>query len=1327
MRRWRVADSGETGLGRMGAGAGPAPGVLTPAGRRLGLSLVTAFLGAVLLVDFLAPAAPLERPHLFLALDALFLAGGSAAVAALGAWAYLSAGNAFFLWTGAGSLAFGLSSLAAGWAIGPPDAPNPSLTIHSLGVLLSALCYAAGARVYRAGRPSRPGGRRRRALAAGAYGAVVLGVAAVTAAALTGLLSPFSFSPGRGPTLVRQLVLAAGLACYIGAATLFWSRFARTRAAPFFWVWAGLALIAIGLGAILLQGSVGGAVGWTGRAAQYAGSLCVLWAIRDARLWAGAHGLAVGEATGIFLAESETDYRALVDSLAAAVVTVDGAGRVILWNKGAERLLGRRRQEALGIPLAELVETSPALLARLGSGGAPDATTRVATQLGVRGRTLPVEIQLLRPGAEAAERCTTLVIEDASARRAAEHRVQELHAGLEQLVEERTLQLAGKIRDLEEARRIAAASQHRFSAVFAQSHDAILLADDAGRFLDANPAACALLGLDRAGLRAATLFDVLPADQRAAAREAWPTLLVTGAGQPCQALRRPDGQRVEVECQAQASILPGLHLLVARDVSAARQAGQALTESEAALRAFFESPGLGHALLLLQGGQLRLLRANADAATLLGLAPGAGPADVPAFLHGPCRQVLSSGRAGAFLAEREGCEPPVWLRLRISPVAGSEGTSPRLALTVSDVSELQRARRALERSESELREAQRIAGVGSWTLDGATGALSLSEGAFFLFGLDPEAGAPSAEAIRSRIRPADLAPAKSALARLLADGAPAFQELVLADAAGQARHLMVRAEAVRDPLGRVTAACGTVQDVTELRRLEAHLEERNEFLRALLEHSPDLAAVIGPDRRYRFVGASVQAILGWSEAEMLGFTATEDLTHPDDRERAAAAFQAALAGPEGRADLTVRLRHKDGAYRLIEVAARNQLAHPIIGGLVVHLRDVTVRQALEAQLRQAQKLESIGRLAGGVAHDFNNALTVIMASAESLARDASAGRPIDPTDVDDVLTSSRRSRDIVRQLLAFARKQGASPVALDVAELVRGHAQMIRRLVGEGVALELELPRGLWAIRLDPTHLDQILLNLAANSRDALPVGGRVVIRATNLVLGPAEAPAGLAAGDYLQLEFTDDGLGMTEEVRAHLFEPFFTTKAEGVGTGLGLATVHGVVAQGGGRVLVRSAPGRGTTIAILFPRCAEQPAAAPEVARRAVEAGAEETILLVEDDPAVRLRVRRELERAGYRVMACGDGAESLDLLRAEGTRPDLVLADVVMPRLDGRRLAQLLRQRWPDQRIMFMTGYGTDQATGGVPGADLLEKPFSRSALLQQVRSALGRGPSA
>ncbi|HEY1087647.1 MAG TPA: ATP-binding protein, partial [Archangium sp.] len=381
----------------------------------------------------------------------------------------------------------------------------------------------------------------------------------------------------------------------------------------------------------------------------------------------------------------------------------------------------------------------------------------------------------------------------------------------------------------------------------------------------------------------------------------------------------------------------------------------------------------------------------------------------------------------------------------------------------------------------------------------------------------------------------------------------------------------------------------------------------------------------------------------------------------------------------------------------------------------------------EERLRQAQKMEAVGRLAGGVAHDFNNILTVILSGAEAVTEGLDRNDPL-REDAVEILKAGERAAGLTRQLLAFSRKQVLEPRVVDVNQLVQNLEKMLQRLVGEDLEVSLSLAARVHPCLLDPGQFEQALVNLAVNARDAMPEGGRLVIETANIELDPSwvnEHPDA-RPGPHVRVSVTDTGVGMSPEVQSRIFEPFFTTKEPGRGTGLGLSSVYGIVQQSGGSISVTSAEGQGSTFRLFFPR-AEQPVQAidpspgptPPVTGR-------ETVLLVEDDAAVRSTVLHMLRRGGYTVLSAANAGEAVLICEERQDPIHLLVSDVVMPRLNGRRLAERLRKTMPTLKVLFMSGYTADALGGhGVlePGFDFIAKPVTGEALLRRVREILDR----
>jgi len=518
-----------------------------------------------------------------------------------------------------------------------------------------------------------------------------------------------------------------------------------------------------------------------------------------------------------------------------------------------------------------------------------------------------------------------------------------------------------------------------------------------------------------------------------------------------------------------------------------------------------------------------------------------------------------------------------------------------------------------------------------------------------------------------------------------------------------------------------------VAQAIERKHAEDQLKESETKYRVLFESNPEaMWAYDSKTLRCLAVNDAAVARYGWSREEFLQMTIRD--IHPAAEQDK---LDALLALPPEQATVHRGLRHcrKDGSLIDVEI-----LAHSVtLAGRPARLvlaKDVTERLRLEEQLRRAQKMEAVGRLAGGVAHDFNNILTAIIGSAELLIEDLPEGHE-HRVDAEEIRRAAGRAADLTRQLLAFSRQQVLAPKVLDLNAIVRSVERMLRRLIGENIELRTALAGDLGAVRADPSQLEQVILNLAVNARDAMPHGGKLTIETANVELDEQYARDHVTAGPgaHVLLAVSDTGSGMDEATRAHLFEPFFTTKEIGRGTGLGLATVYGVVKQSGGHIWVYSEPDHGATFKIYLPRVAEapEPLAAAEPGGVRAAARGSETILLVEDEQIVRSLARRVLTQQGYTVLEAPAGAEALAVSDAHAGEIHLLLTDVVMPGIGGRELARQLAERRPRARVLYLSGYSDDAIVRhGLldPGTFFLQKPFTPQALTRKVRQVLDAG---
>ena len=534
--------------------------------------------------------------------------------------------------------------------------------------------------------------------------------------------------------------------------------------------------------------------------------------------------------------------------------------------------------------------------------------------------------------------------------------------------------------------------------------------------------------------------------------------------------------------------------------------------------------------------------------------------------------------------------------------------------------------------------------------------------------------------------------------------------------------VVTHALTVLDRPARLTLA----HDVTERHQAERALRETNDTLQTLIQASPLAIVTTDLSGTVSEWNVAAERMFGWFAGDVLGrpipIVPVEQLE--DDMRRLSASGEHSFTGYE------TRCARKDGS--LVDVYVSTAALRGVGGmlGTVWVIADVTERKMMEEQLRQAQKMDAVGQLAGGVAHDFNNLLTVITSYGQFLLN---ALPEQDPrrSDAHQITQAAARAASLTRQLLAFSRRQVLQPQVLDLNEVIGDMERLLRRVISEDIALVTQFESAIGAVRADRGQIEQVVMNLVVNARDAMPNGGVLAIstRVAYLDTAYARRHAGVNPGKHVVFAVRDTGVGMDAATQQRIFEPFFTTKVKGKGTGLGLSTVYGIVRQSGGHIDVRSAPGRGTTFEIILPQVAATvPPKAEHIMHKALPRGTE-TVLVVEDEDAVRLIVRRVLRDQGYEILEARDGNEALRVCAQKGDAIDLVLSDVIMPGMGGRELSRSLAASRPGLPILFMSGYNDDGELAG-SGADLgtgvLAKPFTAETLATQVREALDRRPS-
>ncbi len=515
---------------------------------------------------------------------------------------------------------------------------------------------------------------------------------------------------------------------------------------------------------------------------------------------------------------------------------------------------------------------------------------------------------------------------------------------------------------------------------------------------------------------------------------------------------------------------------------------------------------------------------------------------------------------------------------------------------------------------------------------------------------------------------------------------------------------------------------GTTFDITERKRSREELRVSRQRFAAFMRHLPGVAFMKDREGRYVFYNEAAQGLFHLDPVDFLGKTDHE--VWPAEYADRFVANDEAVLRSKTLVEAVEAVPHRQGVhywliYKFPIVDDYDEVQ--FIGGMGI---DITERRQLEDQLRQSQKMEAVGRLAGGVAHDFNNLLTVISGYGDMIMRGLTPEDPLHGC-IEEVLKAASRATSLTNQLLAFSRRQVIQPKILDLNILVANMDRMLRRVIGEHIELETVLTPGLGSVKADAGQIEQVIMNLAVNARDAMSEGGKLYIRTGNVdVQHSSRLPADVRPGSYVRLTVADTGKGMDAEIMVHLFEPFYTSKATGKGTGLGLSTVYGIVKRSGGEIVVESEPGRGATFQIYLPRIVGIMDTAHATRTQAAVLPGTETILLVEDEPGVRQLVRDMLHRLGYTTLEAGGAVDALRIFEQHHGVIDLLLTDVIMPQMSGRELASRLRAVQPSLKVLYMSGYTDDMlAHHGVlePNVFLLPKPFAPDELGVKLREVL------
>jgi PAS domain S-box-containing protein len=678
-----------------------------------------------------------------------------------------------------------------------------------------------------------------------------------------------------------------------------------------------------------------------------------------------------------------------------------------------------------------------------------------------------------------------------------------------------------------------------------------------------------------------------------------------------------------------------------------------------------------------------------------------------------------------------------WISVRATIERDDSGKAVRLIGAHSDVTEQVMAEQALRQSEAEFRTLAEAVPHHVWTAK-PDGLLNWFNPRVYEYaGVGP--GELDGEKWGRIVHPDDIPGAVAAWTSAITSGEAYETEFRLRRADGAFRWFLARAVPSRDTLGAITRWIGTNTDVHDQKLIAAELAELNATLAQRVEEktrerdriwnvSQDLLLVADRNGIWKTINPAWTRTLGWSEVELLNRT-SEWLEHPDDGGITQARVKK-LGSSDATAKFESRFRHKDGSYRWLSWTGVPDQDH-----IYAVARDVTAEKAAAERLKtteeallQSQKMEAVGQLTGGIAHDFNNLLTGIVGSLDLLQTRLNQGRSDNVGRyIDAAMTSANRAAALTHRLLAFARRQPLIPKGVDANQLVVSLEDLLRRTIGETIDLSIVASDDLWTTLCDPNQLESALLNLAINARDAMPDGGKLTISTANALIDgvTADAPA-LSPGEYICIDVTDTGTGMSAEVAARAFDPFFTTKPIGQGTGLGLSMIYGFARQSNGHATIESRVGQGTSIKLYLPRHHSEIVVEHAIAARAAQhAATGETVLVVEDEPVVRGVILEMLGEQGYRTLEAVDGPAGLRLLRSDA-RIDLMVTDVGLPGMNGRQLADQAREMRPGLKVLFITGYAESVviADGFLqPGMEMITKPFDLGNLSRRVRTMVSR----
>jgi PAS domain S-box-containing protein len=1030
------------------------------------------------------------------------------------------------------------------------------------------------------------------------------------------------------------------------------------------------------------------------------------------------------------LRESEERYRALVENANDIIYAYDLTGRFISVNRTGERVTGYTREEILRMNIADVV--APEHLEQ--------AQRRIAEMVagGVLGN---YEFEII---AKDGSRVTLEVNSRVS-----------LHGDV-------AVGIQGIARDITDRKRAEEAlreSEERFRLLVEGIRDyAIFMLDTEGRIASWNEGAERLKGYrpDEAIGQPHTLCSTAEDITEGTPTRALQVAATEGRYEDETLLVRKDGSRFRANLIITALRDAEGHLRgfvdVTRDITERMQAEEALRTSEELFRGLLQLLPVGVYSCDRDG---LLKHYNRRAVELWARLPALNDTDerfcgsfkmywpdgtfIPRD-QVPMAEVLRTGveiRGIEAVFERPD-HSRITIELYIIPLKDTEGNVTGAINCFQDISERKRRMEALRESERQLAAAQQVAHLGSWELDVATQRVTWSEEMYRVYGLRHEEFNPSFEGFLERVHPDDRERVKKINEKAFRDHQPFSFDHRIVNPDGTVRTLHGRGELITDETGKPVKLRGIGQDITERKQAEAERDIERQLLKALIDQLPVGVLVSDMEGRYIKANHKICEILGTGCDELIGMTIDEvrQLVNPTTPEGTP------LTDTETPTALALRTQHPikpiesiittpGGEVRRI---SSNAVLVVIDGGApfgsVTVVADVTEQYILQEQLRQSQKMESIGTLAGGVAHDFNNLLTVILGNTQLAFRGIQPGTPLQER-LFEIERAGTRATTLTRQLLAFSRRQRLERQSVNLNETINDFMKMLRRVIGEDIEVRIQESVRLDLVFADPAQIEQVVMNLAVNARDAMPGGGNLTIETRNVELEEAyqrEHPYA-KPGRYVQISVSDTGVGMDTETKERIFEPFFTTKETGKGTGLGLSMVYGIIKQHGGLIEVESELGRGATFHIYLP---VDEKAVKEEAQEVLPPlrGGTETILVAEDEEALRALTRTVLEELGYTVLLAKDGAEAVEVYEANSEKIALLLFDIVMPRMGGREAYERISSPNDPVPVIFMTGYSAEIVQYEFvkqnkfieeAGAALMQKPYTVETLGRKVRETL------